>query len=71
VHARIAAELLEHCKLLKVEIKSRTGSALWDLTTDMRKDATGIYAAAWNKVAPGCSLPSGHSQVDATKKMRQ
>ena len=41
------------------------------MTTDMRKDATGIYAAAWNKVAPGGSLPSGHSQVDTTKKMRQ
>ena len=71
MHARIAAEFLEHCKLLKVEIKSRIGSARWNLTTDMRKDATGIYAAAWNKVAPGGSLPSGHSQVDATKKMRQ
>jgi hypothetical protein len=71
LEARIAAEFLNHCKALKVAAQGRTGSALWNLTTDMRKDATGIYALAFSKVAPGGKLPSGQSHADAMKRMRQ
>ena len=71
LEARIAAEFLNHCQLSKVKTSGRSGSALWSLTTDMRKDATNIYAVAWSKVAKNGKLPSGQSQLDAIKRMRE